>query len=461
MSGIFASQFEQLERRLFMAADPVLHWNEILLNAVRTDKTPPPLAARNMAMVHIAIFDAVNAIERNYESYLPSLKAKGNTSVDAAVAVAAHDVLVSVFPAQAAGFDAKLTASLAVIPDGSPENKGVELGHAAAAAVIQARSSDGASAVVPYVAGTDPGDWRPTPPAFRPDPLLPQWPYVTCFAMNSAYQFRPAGPPPLSSTDYATAFNEVKSLGRNSSTTRTAAQTQIALFWADGAGTATPPGHWNEIAHDVAAAQGNSLAQNARLFALLNIAMADAGISAWDCKYAFDFWRPVTAIRAAATDGNDATTADTTWTPLIATPPFPSYTSGHSTFSSAGAAILADFYGNDAIAFSTSDDDLPGVVRSFSSFSSAAAEAGMSRIYGGIHWQFDNTDALQAGTSLGHYVFENYLTPPDHPRGSKHEFISAPTATVLSLNRENAVAVSQLVSALPDQSVRDFDELFG
>jgi membrane-associated phospholipid phosphatase len=192
---------------------------------------------------------------------------------------------------------------------------------------------------------------------------------------------------------------------------RTADQTQVAHFWADGAGTYTPPGHWNEIAQITATSQGNTTVQNARLFALLNIGLADAAIACWDAKYAYNYWRPITAIRNADTDGNPETAADPTWTPLIATPPFPEYSSGHSTFSRTAATILAMFYGTDSIPFTVGSDGLPGVTRSFNGFSAAADESGISRIYGGIHFPSGNLQGQACGYSLGQLVAGNFLQP--------------------------------------------------
>jgi len=203
-------------------------------------------------------------------------------------------------------------------------------------------------------------------------------------------------------------------MGAATNSTRTADQTQIALFWADGAGTETPPGHWNSIAQDVAAAKGNTLEENARLFALLNLAMADAAICAWDAKYSFSFWRPVTAIRHADTDGNPATEPDPSWSSLIVTPPFPDYVSGHSTFSGAAATVLAIFYGTDNVSFTTGSDFLPGVHRSFNSFSAAAAEAAVSRLYGGIHFRSANEDGLHGGLAIGHLMMHNFLLPKNN-----------------------------------------------
>jgi hypothetical protein len=365
-----------------------------------------------MAMVHVAIYDAVDLIDKSYALYpVPGLKAVAppGTSPEVAAAVAADKVLDGVFPKQAATFDAQLQAFLASVPNGASKTQGITLGQEVAQAVLTWRSTDGSNNVVPYVPGTKPGDWRPTPPAFAPA-LFPQWPQMTPFAMTSGSQFRPGGPPELDSNAFAKAFNEVKDYGRIDSTVRTADQTQIADFWADGAGTATPPGHWNEIAEQVAQARGDTLVQNARLFALLNIAEADAGIVSWDAKYAFNFWRPITAIREADTAGNPKITADPTWTPLLVTPPFPSYTSGHSTFSAAAASILSSFFGKH-VHFTTGSDFLPGVSRSFKSFTEAAEEAGQSRIYGGIHYQFDNQDGLRSGRELGDFVFDHFLQP--------------------------------------------------
>src|SRR5262245_7373931 len=407
---------EPFEDRCVPAADVVLQWNETLLSAIRVDKTAPPPASRNMAIVHAAIFDAVNAIDRSYSPYLVHRHGPKGASIEAAAAQAAHDTLVALYPNQKATFDAALTASLAGIPDAKAENRGIAIGAFAADKVLQARRNDGSATVVPYAPGTAPGDWQPTPPAFAAS-LFPQWPDVKPFTLSSESDLRPAGPPALSSAEYAAAFNEVKDFGGDGITTptsRTPEQTLIANFWADGVGTETPPGHWNTIAEEVARARGTTTVQNARLFALLNLALADAAIVAWDCKYAFNLWRPVTAIRAADTDGNPATAADPTWTPLLVTPAFPSYTSGHSTFSAAGAAVLADFFGTDRIHFTTGSDALPGVTRSFDRFSSAAAEAGQSRIYGGIHFQFDNQLGLAGGRRLGEYVFANFLRPRDY-----------------------------------------------
>jgi hypothetical protein len=233
--------------------------------------------------------------------------------------------------------------------------------------------------------------------------------------MHSGSQFRVAAPPPLTSEEYRQAFEEVRLLGDVDSLVRTADQTEIALLWNDGAGTETPPGHWQHIGQILAAAEGNSLLENARLFALLSIAQADAAIVSWDNKYYYDHWRPYTGIVHADTDGHPGTAPDPAWFNLITTPPFPTYTSGHSTFSGASSRILAHFYGSDDLAFSAPTDGLPGVTRSFTSLSQAAEEAGQSRIYGGIHWQYDNQGGLRSGRALADHVFFNFLRPVTLP----------------------------------------------
>jgi PAP2 superfamily protein len=387
----------------------VIDWDNVLLNAIRVDKTPPPKASRDMAMVHVAIFDAVNGILGGYTPYHVTASAPAGASPEAAAAAAAHKVLVAVFPAQQAAFDAALTSSLSAIPVGSARTAGVSWGESVADDILALRAHDHSADTAAYSAPTGAAWWLPTPPAFAAA-LLPNWPIVTPWAMTSGSQFRQGPPPTPGSPEFTRDFEEVRLLGRVDSQFRNPDQTQIALFWADGAGTATPPGHWLVIAQGISQQRHLSLAENARLFALVSIAVADAAIVSWDHKYYYDCWRPVTGIQNADADGNPNTTADPTWQALIATPPFPSYTSGHSTFSGSASRILDLFFGTDAIAFSTTSDGLPGVQRSFTSLSSAANEAGQSRIYGGIHWQFDNTVGLSTGRSLADFVFYNFLT---------------------------------------------------
>jgi hypothetical protein len=393
-------------------ADVVLDWNKVALNAIRVDRTAPPKASRALACVHTAIFDAINSASGGaYEPYLVQpVEFFAPISLDAAAAAAAHAALVDLFPAQKATFDAALATSLAAIPGGPEKTSGISWGESVAAQILTVRREDGSGNTVDYGAPTGANWWAATPPAFAPA-LLPNWPNVKTWAMTSGSQFRQGPPPSPLSHEYTVAFHEVVRLGRSDSTARTAEQTQIALFWADGPGTATPPGHWHVIAQGISQERHLGLLENARLFALLAIAGADAAIVSWDHKYNYNNWRPVTGIQHADTDGNPATTADPAWTPLIATPPFPAYTSGHSTFSSASARLLALFFGTDQISFSTTSDGLAGVTRSFTRLSAAAEEAGQSRIYGGIHWQYDNQTGLTSGQALGEHVFFSLLTP--------------------------------------------------
>src|ERR1043166_4790282 len=349
-------------------ADVVTDWNSAALGAIRLDKTPPPKASRALAILHAAIYDAVNGITRTHERYLIGGNAPASASVEAAAAAAAHRVLVSLYPAQQATFDAAYQASLASVADGPRKNAGVAWGESVATQLLAVRASDGFDATVPPPSGSGPGAWVPTPPAFAPY-LLPQWAFLRPFCMTTSSEFRPPGPPALTSARYAADVNEVKQLGAATNSTRTAEQSMIALFWAD------------------------------------------AAVCAWDAKYAFNFWRPVTAIRNADTDGNADTEPDTAWRSFIATPPFPDYVSGHSTFSGAASVVLAPFYGSDNIAFTTGSDALPGVERSFTSFSAAAAEAADSRLYGGIHFRSANEDGLHAGIAIGHVAAENFLLP--------------------------------------------------
>jgi len=383
-------------------ADVVTDWNNAALDAIRAERTAPPIASRSLAILHVSIYDAVNGIARTHEPYLVQSAVAASASRKAAASAAAHEALVNLFPASASSFDALHAAILAGIPNGPQKTAGITWGEFVANQILAARANDGHDAIVPPPGGSGPGVWVPTPPAFLPY-LLPQWGFVVPFAMRNSSQFRPPGPPALDSQRYAADYEEVKELGALVGSTRTEDQTEIALFWADGAGTETPPGHWNSIAQIIGAAQGNTLEENARLFALLNIAMADAAICSWDAKYTFHFWRPVTAIAFAEPELN--------WMSFIVTPPFPDYTSGHSTFSAAAATVLPLFYGTEDLPFTVGSDFLPDVYRSFPTCFDAAEEAAVSRIYGGIHFRSASEDGLQAGTSIGEWTVTHYLLP--------------------------------------------------
>jgi hypothetical protein len=391
-------------------ADVITDWVNITVGVIRNDKMPPPKASRALAMVHLAVFDAVNGIVGGYKPYFVTAAAPVGASPDAAALGAAHKITLALFPDQQPFLDGEFDDSEGSIPDSAAKTLGLTWGEAVADQILALRANDHSGDVVTASFPIGALWWVRTPPALA-DPLLPNWPSVTPWGFDDLTRFRPGPPPPAASAAYEAAFNEVKSLGKVDSTTRTADQTQTALFWADGGGTATPPGHWFLIARGVAISQNLSLSQNARLFALLGIAEADAASAAWQAKYYYNFWRPITGIREADVDGNPDTAPDTTWTPLLTTPNHPSYFSGHSVFSAAAARVLGLFFGNDAFDFASTSDGLPGVQRSYTSFSQAAQEAGQSRIYGGIHWQFDNTAGQATGRALGEQIFYNQVTP--------------------------------------------------
>jgi len=398
------------------SANIVTDWNTAALNAIRASGARPPNASRALAILHASIYDAIIGIDRGYEPYLVNSAVPRTASKEAAATVAAYEVLINLFPESSPAFDRLKRSLLATIRDHPQKTMGMQWGESVAHQILAARAADGWNAPFAPPSGTGPGAWVPTPPDYEPY-VLPQWGFVAPFTMPTSSYFRPQGPPALNSAKWAADYNEVKAYGAAVGSLRTPDQDQIALFWADDIGTETPGGHWNTIAATVSARRGNTLEETARLFALLNIAMADAGIAAWDAKYTYDFWRPITAIRNGDTDGNDATIADPSWTPFIRTPGFPEYVSGHSTFSAAASTILARFYGTDRIAFTVGSDALPGVTRSFTTFSQAAEEAMMSRIFGGIHYRSADEDGRECGLSIGEWTFAHYLEPKgDHSR---------------------------------------------
>ncbi len=399
-------------------ASVVTDWNDMVLTLVRQTPTPPPPASRAFAMMHLAMFDAVNGIEPTYEGYQTGLgAAPAGASAVAAAASAAHTVLVDLYPGAKNRLDAELNRSLAPVKRGRAREDGLAWGRTCGQAMLARRAGDGADAVVPY-RPADPGEcgrWQPTPAGYAA-PLFPQWPLLTPFAMERADAFRAGPPPACDSLEYAYDFMEVQVLGEANSKSRTADQTEIAFFWEDGPNSVTPPGRWQLIAQELSGRFGLSLVETARLFALLSMTQADSAICSWDSKYHYDHWRPVTAIRAADADGNDLTEADPNWTPAVPTPPFPAYTSGHSTFSGGSAELLELFFNDRAIPLQIRTPNPPiwareiaGKVRSFRSLREAAEEAGRSRIYGGIHWEYDNAAGLETGRALAQYVFDNYL----------------------------------------------------
>src|ERR1700688_1519632 len=395
------------------SANPVIEWNRTLLVIVRTPGAQSPTihSTRNFAMLHAAIFDAVNNIERDFEPYavhLPHVSRRA--SAQAAADQAAHDVLISLYPGFAATLDSELQQDLAQIPYGRDKADGIEEGQDVAAAILALRSNDGSAAVLPpFVPKSQPGSYQLTPPNFAPADFI-QWPQVTPFALARANEFRPGPPPQLTSQEYTLSFNEVKSLGLITSATRTADQTQIGQFW-----NGNIQDFWNEIAQTAALTRHLDLAQSAHLFALLNISLADTTIAFFDTKYTYDLWRPVTAIQMAAIDSNPDTAQDPTWIPLpTKTAPHPSFPGAHSAISAAGAEVLRLVLG-DPITFDVTSESLAGVTRHFTSFSGAAEEAGLSRIYSGQHFRFDHLAGKRLGHQVARSVLSSVLQPKEEP----------------------------------------------
>ena len=395
-------------------ADEVTDWNRIMLDAFLV---PPavaaPFAQRPAAIVQAAVFDAVNGIERRYNPIHVVPAAAPGASQRAAAVQAAYASLVHLFPSQTATFDQKRTNSLLAIASGPAAEhsesiqRGIEWGQAVADEIWAWRSTDGSSnAPPPFLGGNAPGQWRPTPPAFAPG-IAPQFATMTPWVIAAPSQFRPAGPPSLTSAQYAADFNETKLLGSVSSPSRTTDQTLYATFWQQ---SATPVDFWDPVATSLSAERHLNLSENARLLALVNMALADGQIGCWDAKYTYTSWRPVTAIRLADTDGNPATTIDPNWTPLLATPGHPEYPSAHSCISSAGVRILSDYFGENT-PFNMVSDGMPGVSRYFPSFSAALDEVGNARIFGGMHFRTAVVDGRTLGTAVGDYILGHALLP--------------------------------------------------
>ena len=390
----------------------VVQWNRTLLVIVRTPGAQPATVhpTRSFAIMHAAIYDAVNAIDGTHKPYLVRLSASHFASQEAAAAGAAHEVLVNFQPT----LDAQFQQALTQLPNvGKAE--GISIGNTVADRILALRSNDGSNAQpIPYVFGNAPGDYQSTPPNFPKQPQFTHWSRVTPFALESADQFRPGGPPKLTSDRYSDAFDQVKSLGIADSTTATADEALTGRFW-NGA----IQNYWNEIAQTASLAHDLTTAENARLFALLNLSFADAVIAFYDAKYTYNFWRPVTAIRAAATDGNPDTEADPNWLPEVGnTTPDPSYPGAHAAISAAGAEVLISFLHKDHFEFEVTSEVLPGADRSFASFRAAAEEATMSRIFAGVHFLFDLTAGQRLGSDVADFVVDNFLTSRDRDDGT-------------------------------------------
>lgn len=392
------------------AADPpaenvVVEWNETAWAAL-TASTPALLVhVLHQAMVHGAVYDAVNAIDGGYEPYLGSPSAMPWYSKEAAAATAAYEVLLNVAPTQAAMLDAAYATSLSAIPDGAAKDGGIAVGEAAAQAMIDARTGDGRFGAPGWPVGNEPGEWRPTLPAFVNDPTA--WvANVRPFLIDSPSQFRSDGPDPLSSRAYAEEFNEVKTLGSVNSSTRTQNQTDAALFWGQG----NPPAMWSIIFRSLATSEGLSTAENARLFAMLYLSAADGAVACWDSKGHWLFWRPITAIRDAEFDGNPATTDDDGWLPLLPTPPYPDNPSAHACISGSFVSALRDFFGTDKMSFGTTNP-VNGIERDFTRFSQAIKEIIDARIWGGLHFRVADVQGAVIAKKVGRWRERHYFQP--------------------------------------------------
>jgi len=391
--------------------NPVVEWNKALLQIVRTPGAQPSTVhpTRSFAILHAAIYDAVNSIDRTHAPYLIRLShTSRGASQEAAAAAAAHEVLVALYPSFRAQLDAQLQQSLAQVPNGAPKTEGVRIGRDVADRILALRADDGSAAPpVKFLFGSLPGDYQSPPPNFPAQPQFTSWSHVKPFALERASQFRPGPPPALASDAYSDAFNEIKSLGIGNSTAASTDQALTGRFW-NGA----IQNYWNETAQTTALSHCLTTAEAARLFALLDLALADCVIAFYDAKYTYSFWRPVTAIRAADTDGNPETEADANWLPEVGkTAPDPSYPGAHAVISAAAAAVLADFFDEDDFDFSITSEVMPGTQRSFESFAGAAREATLSRIFAGQHFRFDLTAGQQLGREIGDLVVDRLLIP--------------------------------------------------
>jgi hypothetical protein len=400
-------------------ADVVLDWNAYAASAIiGVSGQVPPRALIRLAMVHLAMYDAVNAIEGvPFATYAGPLIVDRPASADAAAAAAAHDVLVALSPTQTADLDGKYAASLAAVPDGLGKLNGIAVGQRAASAILAVRAQDGRDATVAYVPGSGPGVWEPTPPAFL-GAQAPEIPFVQPFVMRAASQFRPEPPPSLISKEWAQDYNEVKALGAAVGSSRTAEQTEIARFWSDN-----PPLQWNRAWRALSIAKGLGRLDNARYFAILTTASADALIACWDAKYFYNFWRPVTAIRAGDSDGNSETTPDRTWAGLIVTPNHPEYPAAHGCFSAASTETLKHFFGTDQIAFSI-DSTVAGLVtsvRTYGRFSDALAEVLEARIYGGMHYRNSTRVGANIGKQVARFTARHFFQPVIRQEGRPSE----------------------------------------
>jgi hypothetical protein len=400
------------------AEDPIAAWNQISENAVKEGKHPLPVTSVEFAMVQLAIYDAVESIDGRYEPYYT--RVPGATgSLSAAAAKAGHDTLVGLFPAQSMALDAAYADFLAM--NGvDPLDPGTGVGAQAAANILALRANDGRFPLnpPPFLGSTAIGQWRPTPsllsgppPTLQPG-LTPWLASVRPFTMHSGSQFRVGPPPDLTSQLWAHDYNETKTVGALTSATRTAEQAEIGYFWADSG-----PLLWQNALRYISGTYLHDTGDSARMFALADAALADAQIACWDSKYFYNIWRPITAIRLGGQDGNPATVVDPDWQPLINTPNFPEYPSGHADVSGAVSHMLRLFFGSDELTFqmTTTNPLALQKTRTFTRFSQAEQEVINARVYVGIHYRNSDTTARAQGRRVSNWVFKHYFRPADRP----------------------------------------------
>jgi hypothetical protein len=400
------------------SADVVLDWNATMLTTLTG--LPPFQAQRFAAITQLAVFEAVNAVEGDYKPYLGTIRRAHGASAEAAAAQAAHDVLMNYFAAKAPALDNALAVSLLAVPDGPAKSSGIAVGKAAAAAMIARRANDGSVPPASYTPlPAAPGEWQATPSCgVAALGANFQWSKVTPFGVPDVRQFLADPPPSLNSGKYTRDFAEVKALGRNDSGVRPQDREDVAFFYAAG----LSPAAWaNWAARQIATVENKSLSENARALALLNMALNDASVAVFDSKYYYHFWRPETAIHAADTDGNRRTDADITFMPLIVTPCFPSYPSNHGTASAAAAEVLERLYGPSGHDITFTVPSLPGLSLHYTSFAQIVADVSDARVYGGIHFRFDQEEGERQGERVGHYVYEHNLQPAHGPDRDEHE----------------------------------------
>jgi hypothetical protein len=383
--------------------DVVTDWNAIMERTVA--QVDPFVQVRSAAITQVAVFEAVNSIIGDYEPYLGRIAGARDASPDAAAVSAAYVALVALHPDHEQALAVARDVSLAEIPDGAAKRNGIAIGERAARAIVSMRAGDGSDAIVPYTPGTRPGDWQPTPPDFAPA-FRPGLGAVVPFVIEAARQFRAPPPPALRSTDYTKNYDNVKDVGDVNSE-RPHGRAEVALYFEATDAVAL----WNPVARQVSAERGTTLSENARILALMTMAICDAAIAVFESKYYYNYWRPVTAIQAGGTDHNRDTERDPDWMPFVYTPPFPGYPSGHAAFGGAARRVLENAFGPDGHDITLTNRAVPDIVLHYSTFEQITRDVDDGRVYGGVHYRFDQEQGGQQGRRIGRYVLQHALRP--------------------------------------------------